>query len=233
MPHAEASPADAARHIEIAFQIAEEFNADIDMHVDETDDPASRTLELLAEATIRNAYQGRVTAGHCCALAAYPDDYAMRLIEKVALAELNVITNPLVNLYLQGRYDRQPVRRGITRIKQLLEAGVNVTCGSDDISNLFFPFSRMDMLEVAMLTSVVAHLTRPEQIQTAFDMPRWRAARALRLEDYGIMVGRPANLVFLAAENAREALQLQPVKRMVFRNGILVSSREERNTYQP
>jgi len=232
MPHAEASSADAARHIEIAFQIAEEFNADIDMHVDETDDPASRTLELLAEATLRHAYQGHVTAGHCCALAAYPDDYAMCVIEKVALAEMNVITNPLVNLYLQGRHDRQPVRRGITRIKELLEAGVNVTCGSDDISNLFFPFGRMDMLEVAMATSVVAHLTRPEEIQTAFDMPRWRAARALRLEDYGIMVGEPANLVFLAAQNAREALQLQPVKRMVIRNGILVSSREERNTYQ-
>jgi len=233
MPHAEASSAGAARHIEIAFQIAEEFNADIDMHVDETDDPASRTLELLAEATIRHAYHGRVTAGHCCALATYPDDYARRVIEKVALAEMNVITNPLVNLYLQGRHDRQPVRRGITRVKQLLEAGVNVACGSDDISNIFFPFGRMDMLEVAMAASVVAHLTRPEQIQTAFDMPRWRAAQALRLKDYGIMVGRPANLVFLAAKNAREALQLQPVKRMVFRDGILVSSREERITYQP
>ena len=233
MPHAEVSSADAARHIEIAFQIAEEFNADIDMHVDETDDPASRTLELLAEATIRHTYHGRVTAGHCCALATYPDDYARRVIEKVALAEMNVITNPLVNLYLQGRHDRQPVRRGITRVKQLLEAGVNVACGSDDISNLFFPFGRMDMLEVAMATSVVAHLTRPEQIQTAFDMPRWRAALSLRLKDYGIMVGRPANLVFLAAKNAREALQLQPVKRMVFRDGILVSSREERITYQP
>ena len=233
MPHAEASSAGAARHIEIAFQIAEEFNADIDMHVDETDDPASRTLELLAEATIRHAYHGRVTAGHCCALATYPVDYARRVIEKVALAEMNVITNPLVNLYLQGRHDRQPVRRGITRVKQLLEAGVNVACGSDDISNIFFPFGRMDMLEVAMAASVVAHLTRPEQIQTAFDMPRWRAAQALRLKDYGIMVGRPANLVFLAAKNAREALQLQPVKRMVFRDGILVSSREERITYQP
>ena len=224
------SSSDAAKHIEIAFQIAEEFNADIDMHVDETDDPASRTLELLAEATIRHTYQGRVTAGHCCALAGYPDDYALRVIEKVALADITVITNPLVNLYLQGRHDRQPVRRGITRVKQLLEAGVNVACGSDDISNLFFPFGRMDMLEVAMLTSVASHLTTPEEIQTAFDMPRRRAARALRLEDYGIMVGRPANLIFLAAENAQEALQLQPTKRMVFRNGILVSSREERNT---
>jgi len=233
MPHAEATPQDATNHIEIAFQIAKEFNADIDMHVDETDDPNSRTLELLADATIRHAYQRRVTAAHCCALTAYPDDYAIRVIKKVAQAQINVITNPLVNLYLQGRHDKQPVRRGITRVKELLEAGVNVACGSDDISNLFFPFGRMDMLEVAMIASVASHLTRPEEIQTAFDMPRWRAARVLNLKDYGIMAGAPANIVFLAAGSPREALQLQPVKRLVIRNGKLVSSREESNTYQP
>jgi cytosine deaminase len=183
MPHAEVSPEDSARQIEILFQLAEEFDADIDMHVDETDDPGSHTLEMLADATICHAYQGRVTAGHCCALAAYPDDYAERVIEKVAHAQINVVTNPLVNLYLQGRQDKQPVRRG---------------------------------------------LTRPEGIQTAFDMPRWHAAKALNLKDYGIMVGRPANIVFIAAQNAREALQLQPIKRLVIRNGSLVASREEK-----
>jgi cytosine deaminase len=231
MPHAEASLAESARHIELLFQLAEEFDADIDMHVDETDDPGSRTLELLADATIRHGYQGRVSAGHCCALSAYPDDYAERVIEKVALAHINVITNPLVNLYLEGRHDQQPVRRGITRVRQLLEAGINVTCGSDDIGNLFFPFGRMDMLEIAMITSVTSHLTRPEQIQTAFDMPRYRAARMLNLQEYGIMIGKPANLVFLAAHDAQEALQLQPVKRLVIRNGQLVSNREECNTF--
>lgn len=233
MPHTEVSRQAATQHIELAFQIAEEFNADIDMHVDENDNPASRTLELLAEATIQHGYQGHVTASHCCALAAYPDDYAKRVIELVARAQMNIITNPMVNLYLQGRHDRQPVRRGITRVKELLEAGVNVTCGSDDISNLFFPFGRMDMLEVAMATSVVSHLTRPEEIRTAFDMPRWRAAKALNLKDYGIIVGMPANMVFLAARNPQEALQLQPGRRLVIRNGKLVSSREERITNQP
>jgi cytosine deaminase len=233
MPHAEGSMDDASQHIEVVFQIAEEFSADIDMHVDETDDPASHTLELLADATIRHGYQGHVIAGHCCALAAYPDDYARKVIEKVARAQISVVTNPLVNLYLQGRQDSQPVRRGITRVKQLLEAGVNVTCGSDDISNLFFPFGRMDMLEVAMITCVVSHLTRPEEIQIAFDMPRYRAAHALNLPDYGIMVGAPANFVLLAAANARQALQLQPIKRLVMRNGMLIASREQLSTYQP
>jgi len=225
MPHAEASPADAALQIEQLFQIAEEFDADIDMHVDETDDPDSRTLEMLADATLRHAYQRRVTASHCCALAAYPDDYAQRVIEKVALAQMNVIVNPLVNLYLQGRADRQPVRRGITRVKELLQAGVNVICGSDDIGNIFFPFGRMDMLEVAMATALTAHLTRPEEIQLAFEMPRQRAAQALRLEGYGLQAGNAANIVLLAAENALEALRVQPVDRIVWRNGRLVSRR--------
>jgi cytosine/creatinine deaminase len=227
MPHAEASLEDAARHVELVFQIAEEFDADIDMHVDETDDPNSRTLELVADATTRHGYQGRVTASHCCALAAYPDDYAARVIEKVAAARMNVITNPLVNLYLQGRSDPQPVRRGITRVKELLQAGVNVICGSDDINNIFFPFGRMDMLEVAMVTSLAAHMTRPEEIQLAFDMPRRGAAQALRLEQYGLEEGQPADIVFLAAADALEALRLQPVDRIVFRDGRLVSRRRQ------
>jgi len=225
MPHAEASHPDSARHVELVFQIAQEFDADIDMHVDETDDPNSRTLELVADATIRHGYQGRVTASHCCALAAYPDEYAARVIEKVAAAQMNVITNPMVNLYLQGRADRQPVRRGITRVKELLQAGVNVCCGSDDINNIFFPFGRMDMLEVCMITALAAHLTRPEEIDTAFDMPRQRAARALRLEGYGLKVGNPADIVLLDARDALEALRVQPVERAVIRGGRLVSQR--------
>jgi cytosine deaminase len=229
MPHHERSPEDARRHIEICFDIAGETGADIDMHVDETDDPNSRTLELLAEETIRRGYQGRVTAGHCCALAAYDDAYAGRVIDKVAEARLNIVTNPLVNLYLQGRGDRQPVRRGITRVKELLEAGVNVACGMDDVRNLFFPYGRMDMLEVAMFTSITAHLTTPEEIETCFDMPRHRAARVLGLREYGLAPGLPADLVFLSALDAQEALQAQPPRHYVVRNGrIVATSRLER-----
>ncbi len=227
MPHAEKSADDAWKHIEILFSIAQKFDADIDMHVDESDDPRSRTLELVADATIRHRYQGRVTASHCCALAAYPDDYAKRVIEKVALAEMNVITNPMVNLYLQGRHDKQPVRRGITRVKELINAGVNVICGSDDIGNLFFPFGRMDMLEIAMMTSLTAHLTRPDEIRAAFDMPRHLSARALRIPEYDFKVGNPANIVLLEAGSALEGLRRQPVKRIVIRDGKIVSWRDQ------
>jgi cytosine deaminase len=223
MPHAEASMEDAARHIDICFEIAQAFDADIDMHIDETDDPASRTLALLAEATIREGYQGRVTAGHCCALSAYDDEYAQRVIDRVAEAQITVVTNPLVNLYLQGRHDRGLVRRGITRVRELLRAGVNVACGLDDVNNIFFPYGRMDMLEVAMITSITAHLTTPEEMRAAFDMPRRRAARALRLEGYDLAVGAPANLTLFEARDAQEALRLQPVRRCVVRAGRIVA----------
>ncbi len=223
MPHAEASREDAWRHIQIAFDIAEEFGADVDMHIDETDNPGSKTLELLAETTLQRGYQGRVVAGHCCALAAYPEEEAKRVIEKVAEAGITVVTNPMINLYLQGREDAQPVRRGITRVKELMEGGVNVTCGLDDIRNIFFPFGRMDMLEVALVTALTAHLSTPEEIQAAFDMPRYRAARALRLPDYGIQKGNLANFTLLAAADAQDALRLQPPRRYVVRKGQIRS----------
>jgi cytosine/creatinine deaminase len=232
MPHAEVNMQDAQKHIDIAFEIAKQFDADVDMHIDETDDPNSRTLELLAETTLREGYQGRVIAGHCCALAAYPDEYAQRVMDKVAEAEITVVTNPMINLYLQGRGDSQPVRRGITRVKELLQAGANISCGLDDVKNIFFPFGRMDMLEVALVTALTAHLSTPAEIQTAFDMPRQRAAQALRLADYEIQAGAPANFTLFAATNAQDALRLQPPRRYVVRGGrILAENVVEQKLY--
>jgi len=225
MPHGEADMDDAARHIEIAFEIARAFDADIDMHVDETDDPYWHTLELLADQTIQNGWQGRVTAGHCCAMAAWDDALAERVIEKLVRSDLNIITNAPVNLLLQGRGDRQPVRRGITRVRQLLEAGVNVACGQDDLQNMFYPYGNMDMLEVAMIVGHAAHLSSRTEIQAAFDMPRYRAARVLRLEHYGIQPGVPANLVLLDAVNPLDALSRHPDRRCVIRQGkVLVET---------
>ena len=159
MPFNENSYADSVRHIEIAFEVARKFNADIDMHVDETDDPQARTLEVLAEKTIDNGWQGRVTAGHTCALAAYPDDYAAVVIDKVAQAGIHMIANPATNLMLQGRLDHQPVRRGITRVKELLERGVNVSFGQDCVCDTFYPFGRDDPLEIAFLMAHAAHMS--------------------------------------------------------------------------
>lgn len=228
MPHGEQDMDDAARHIEIAFEIARKYNADIDMHVDETDDPYWHSLELLAEKTIETGWQGRVTAGHCCAMSAWDDTMAERIIEKVKEADLHIVTNAPVNLMIQGRKDREPKRRGIPRVKELLEAGVNVSCGQDDLQNMFYPFGSMDMLEVAMMTAHAAHLSSPQQIRAAFDMPRYHAARGRRLQNYGVKVGAEANLVVIDAASDIEALRRQPDRRFVIRKGkVLVETRTE------
>lgn len=231
MPHGERDMDDAARHIEIAFEIAKAHDADIDMHVDETDDPYWHTLELLADKTIEAGYQGRVTAGHCCAMAAWDDGLAARVIEKVRRAGVNICTNTPVNLLIQGRGDRQPVRRGITRVRELLDAGVNVTCGQDDMRNMFYPFGRMDMLEVANFVAHAAHLSSPAHIQAAFDMPRYNAARVMRLPDYGVRVGAAANLVLLPASSAVDALARQPIRPYVIRQGEILVHTQVQTVY--
>ncbi len=203
MPHGEKNMADAARHIEIAFEIAQHYNADIDMHIDETDDPYWHSLELLAEKTLETGWHGRVSAGHCCAMSAWDDKMAARIIEKVRQADIHVITNAPINLMLEGRGHAHPKPRGIARVKELLEAGVNVACGQDDLQNMFYPYGKMDPLEVALITAHAAHLGAPEEIQAAFDMPRYNAASLWPLHNYGLQVGAPANLIVLDAEIGR------------------------------
>jgi cytosine/creatinine deaminase len=223
MPHNEASAADSRRHVEICFEVAMRHGRDIDMHVDETDDPASRTLEIVADLTLANGYQGRVTAGHTCALAAYPDDYARVVIDKLARAGVHMITNPATNLMLQGRLDRQPIRRGITRVKELLAAGVNVAMGQDCVKDTFYPFGRADMLEVALITAHAAHLSLPPEVETVFAMGTTHAARVLRLPDYAVAVGHRADFMLLDAATPAEAIRLQAPRRLVVRQGRVVA----------
>ncbi len=223
MPHHERPYSKAKPHIDICFEVAKRFDADIDMHVDETDDPRSRSLEYLAKKTIAEGYQSRVTAGHTCALAAYPDDYARKVIQKVRRANINMITNPVTNLVIQGRGDKQPVRRGITRVKELLAAGVNVTFGQDCVNDAFYPFGRADMLEVANITAHAAHLSAPDEIKTVFRMMTYNAARTLRvLDDYGA-VGKHADLVVINAASVKDAIRMQPDRRWVIKGGKIIA----------
>lgn len=223
MPHHERPYSKAKPHIDICFEVAKRFDADIDMHVDETDDPRSRSLEYLAEKTVAEGYQGRVTAGHTCALAAYPDDYARKVIRKVKRADINMVTNPVTNLVIQGRGDKQPVRRGITRVKELLAAGVNVTFGQDCVNDAFYPFGRADMLEVANITAHTAHLSAPDEIRTVFRMMTYNAARTLGvLHDYGA-VGKRADLVVIDAVSVKDAIRMQPDRRWVIKGGKIIA----------
>jgi cytosine deaminase len=223
MPFNEASPQDSRRHIEIVFEIAKEFDADIDMHVDETDDPAARTLEVLAELTIANGWQGRVTAGHTCALASYPRNYADHVIERLHAANVNMIANPATNLMLQGRLDDYPKRRGVTQVKELLVAGVNVACGQDCVHDTFYPFGQNDPLEIAFLLCHASQMSQPAEILTVMDMVTNNGARALRVPDFGVAVGAVADLVVLDARDAREAFATRAPRRWVIRKGRLIA----------
>ncbi len=223
MPFNEASPADSRRHIEIAFEIAKEFDADIDMHVDETDDPMARTLEVLAELTIKNGWQGRVTAGHTCALAGYPRNYADHVISRLHEAGVNMIANPATNLMLQGRLDDYPKRRGVTQVKELLAAGVNVACGQDCVHDTFYPFGQNDPLEIAFLLCHASHMSQPPEILTVMDMVTNNGAKALRVPDFAVAVGAVADLVVLDARDAREAFARRSPRRWVIRKGKLIA----------
>jgi len=214
------------------FEIAKQFNADIDMHVDETDDPLARTLEMVAELTIENGWQGRVTAGHTCALASYPRDYADRVIGRLHEAGVNMIANPATNLMLQGRLDDYPKRRGVTQVKELLAAGVNVACGQDCVYDTFYPFGQNDPLEIGFLLCHASHMSQPAEIRTVMDMITSNAARALRIADFAVAVGARADLVILDASDAREAFATRTPRRWVIRKGRLIAeSKVERRRY--
>jgi cytosine deaminase len=233
VPHREKDMDKAARQIELAFEIAMENDADIDMHVDETDDPYWHTLELLAEKTIEAGYQGRVTAGHCTAMAAWDEKLFQRILDKLVKAQVNICTNTPVNLVIQGRGDGNPVRRGIARVKDLLEAGVNVVCGQDDLLNMFYPFGNMDVLSVANFVAHTAHMSSASEIQQVFDMPRYKAAKVLGIDNYGLEVGDEANLVIFPANSPADALRRYQPRNYVIRKGEVLVESEQKLTLSP
>jgi len=221
--HHERTEDDSQRHIEMLFDLAEEFDADIDCHIDETDDPYSRCTEYLAAMTIEHGWQGRVTASHVCALASYGHVHARKVIDLLRQARVHVVTNPGVNLHLQGRCDRYPKRRGLTRVRELLEAGVNVAAGQDCIRDPFYPFGTGQMLEVAHLLAHADHLSTPGQIEQVMDAITVNGARAQRLRDYGVRPGCRADLVVLPVSDAHEAIRLRPRPRCVLKAGRLIA----------
>ena len=219
-------------HIDFCFELAKRTGKDIHMLADDTDDPLSRSLEYLAVRTIEEGYQGRVTASHCGALAAYDDNHAARVIGYVKDADISISSNTQISLVLDGRADRGLVRRGITRVRELLDAGVNVLSAQDDVNDTYYPFGKPDQIEVGQYTSHVAQLTYLPELETVFDMITYNAARAMRLEGYGVEPGDRADLVVIDAPTVREALRLVPPRRLVFYGGrLMAESRLETNLH--
>jgi cytosine deaminase len=223
MPHWEADREASRRHIEFCLDLAVEHDAAVDMHVDETDDPRSKTLELLIDAAEARGWGPRTNAGHCCAMAAWDDDYAAGIIRRLAETDVSIVTNPCTNLLLQGREDSEPRRRGIPRVKELLAAGVRMGVGQDCVEDAFYPFGAADQLQVALILAHAAQLSEPADIRQALRMPRAGAAGIVGVEGYGVAAGCRGDLVVLDAATPEEALRLQAPRRWVLRAGRVVA----------
>jgi cytosine deaminase len=219
LPWYEYTDEDARAHIDVCFAIAKRHDLDIHMLVDDTDDPNSRSLEYLALKTMREGFQGRVAASHCGAMAAYNDVYAAKIVDMVATAGITISVNAHINLVCSARLDREPRRRGIARVKELLARGANVISSQDDVNDPYYPFGKPDPLECASMIAHVAQLTLPHELEQAIDMVTVNAAKAARLADYGIAPGCRADLVVVGAPSVHEALRLQPVRRHVVKDG--------------
>ncbi len=213
---------DPDRAVKAALDLAEQSGKPLDLHIDETDDPAMRTLETLADEAIQRGLQGRVTAGHCVSLDAMPKDEAQRIIDKVAQADINIITLPSANLVLQGRSDTNRVRRGLTRVKDLLAAGVNVCAASDNVQDPFNPFGNYDLLWLANLAAHAAHLTGATERRTVWDLVTLNPAKTLGL-NYGLRKGCDADFVVLESQEVSASLAQIPPRRAVFKQGTLVA----------
>ncbi len=212
-------------HVEMCFRLAGEYDCDLHFVCDDTEDPASRTLEYVAAQAILRGMEGRVCATQCNALAFYDDDCAARDIALVKEAGITVFHNAHVSL-VTTNITGQPAPRGCTRVKELLAAGVPVATAQDDIDDWYYPFGRNDMLEVAHYMASVAQLAWPEEIDQILSMITDTPARALGLKDYGLNVGSRADIVILEAPDWHRALQFQAAKTHVLHGGKLKATTE-------
>lgn len=231
IPWYERSADDARTHTDLVFSIAKRYAKRIHMLVDDTSDPGARNILYLLEKTVREGYQGRVAASHCRGALDSPDEeYARRIVRLARAAGLTVVENSHVSLFMYGRTDKHPVRRGVTRVKEFLEGGVDVAMGQDDIDDPYYPFGRGDMLELAWMMVHAAQLSTPEELEEAFDMITYNGARGMGIEGYGLSKGSRADLVVLDAPSVHEALRTQAARTHVIKAGRVVGTTQVTRT---
>jgi len=222
IPHYEWTREDGVEEVNFLFDLARDTGKPIDLHCDETDDEHSRFLEVVAARTMRDGMQGRVVAGHTTAMGSYNDAYAFKLLQILKRAGVTIVANPLDNIVLQGRFDTYPKRRGMTRVKELDAAGVNVACGHDSIMDPWYPLGRGSMLDALSMLVHVAQMTGRAELFRAYEMVTTNPARAAEVP-YGIAEGKPANFVVFDCADEAEAIRLRPAARLVVRNGRVVA----------
>ncbi|MBB4112294.1 cytosine deaminase [Rhizobium sp. BK226] len=223
IPHFERTMGEGTASVEALCRIAADRGLPVDMHCDETDDPLSRHIETLAAETIRFGLQGRVAGSHLTSMHSMDNYYVSKLIPLMAEAEINVIPNPLINIMLQGRHDTYPKRRGMTRVRELMDAGLNVSFGHDCVMDPWYSMGSGDMLEVGHMAIHVAQMAGIDDKKRIFDALTVNSAKTMGLEGYGLEKGCKADLVILQASDTLEALRLKPNRLAVIRRGKVIA----------
>lgn len=209
------------------FELAAEYNLPLDLHINEFDGPDTRCFEYVLTKSIEMGLGDRLTCGHVTSLAAVSDEEAQRLIALAKKANANIITLPSCNMYLGGRGDKQPIRRGITRIHEFLEAGVNIAYASDNIRDHFRPFGNGDMLEEALFTAQCIQYGTTGQLETVFRMGTYNAAKNCLLKDYGLAEGCRADLTIFREHSAAQAVISQHPRCFVIKDGKVIAKNGE------
>jgi cytosine/creatinine deaminase len=226
IPHFEDTREDGVRSVEYAVDLADRHGLRVDAHCDEIDDEQSRFIEVLATRAARSGLRERVTASHTTAMGSYNPAYAYKLHRILARSGIHMVSNPMVSLHLQGRFDDYPKRRGLTQVKELLAAGVNVAFGHDDVMDPWYPLGTANPLQVAHVGTHAAQLLSRDEIEETFRMVTSRAAAVLGLgaEEYGVRAGGPASFVLLPATDGYDAVRRQVRPTHVVAHGRVVAT---------
>ncbi|AJJ57016.1 amidohydrolase family protein [Yersinia pseudotuberculosis IP 32953] len=223
IPHFEFTREYGVESLHIAFALAQKYQRLVDVHCDETDDEQSRFIETVAALALRENMGARVTASHTTAMHSYNGAYTSRLFRLLKLSGINFVANPLVNIHLQGRFDTYPKRRGITRVKEMLAAEINVCFGHDDVFDPWYPLGTANMLQVLHMGLHICQLMGYEQINDGLNLITTHSAKTLNLADYGLQPGNRANLIILPAENGFDALRRQVPVSYSIRHGVVIA----------
>ncbi|MGO8248375.1 amidohydrolase family protein [Rhizobium johnstonii] len=223
IPHFERTLGEGTASVEALCRIAADRGLPVDIHCDETDDPLSRHIETLAAETIRFGLQGRVAGSHLTSMHSMDNYYVSKLIPLMAEAEINVIPNPLINIMLQGRHDTYPKRRGMTRVRELMDAGLNVSFGHDCVMDPWYSMGSGDMLEVGHMAIHVAQMAGIDDKRKIFEALTVNSAKTMGIAGYGLEKGCSADLVILQASDTLEALRLKPNRLAVIRRGKVIA----------
>ncbi|MBN3728165.1 cytosine deaminase [Burkholderia sp. Ac-20379] len=233
IPHFENTREQGVSSIQFLMELAERSGCLVDVHCDETDDPHSRFLEVLAEAARVRGMGARVTASHTTAMGSYDNAYCSKLFRLLKRSGINFISCPTESIHLQGRFDTFPKRRGVTRVGELDRAGINVCFGQDSIQDPWYPLGNGNILRVLDAGLHICHMMGYDELQRCLDFVTDHSAKALSLgERYGLEAGRSANLLVLDATSDYDAVRRQVKPLVSVRAGRVILRREpERIAY--